>query len=330
MEKTKEIIMGLGPLGIKTARFASRRKLEIVGGVDIDPAITGKDLGEHCGIGRLDIPISPTINDAISNKKADVVILTTVSDLIKITPQIKEILACQLHVVSTCEELSYPWETNRKVSEEIDKEAKKYDRSVIGTGVNPGFLMDLLPVTLTAVCQDVKKVEVSRIQDAQFRRLPFQKKIGAGLSIEEFNNRKRYGSLRHVGLTESMQMIASRMGWELDRVEDIIEPVIAEADIITDGMKIKTGESSGVLQTGRAWSNGSEIITLNFRASVGEPESYDAVKIIGEPDVNMKIEGGINGDIATCAIVINAVKQIINVTPGLKTMVDIPAVSFFS
>ena len=330
MEKLKVVIMGLGPLGVKTARFASNRNVDIVGAVDIDPSITGKNLGEHCGIGGLNIPISPTIKDAVLNKKADVVILTTVSGLKNIVPQIKDIAKYHMHIVSTCEELSFPWDTDSKTAGIIDGIAKKYGIAVIGTGVNPGFLMDFLPVSLTAVCQDVKKIKVSRIQNAQFRRVPFQKKIGAGLTLEEFNFRKENGFIRHVGLTESMHMIASRMGWKPDRIEDILEPVIAQKDILTDSINIKAGNSTGVLQTGRAWKNGIELITLIFKASVGEPESYDAVKIIGEPDINMKIEGGVNGDIATCAIVINATKQIINATPGLKTMVDIPAVSFFN
>ncbi|OGV50167.1 MAG: hypothetical protein A2017_18565 [Lentisphaerae bacterium GWF2_44_16] len=330
MEKIKVIIMGLGPLGVKTVKFASRRNLEITGAVDINPSVKGKNLGKHCGIEGLSIPISSSVKEALARAKADVVILTTVSDVKRIVSQIKEIAECGLHVVSTCEELSYPWDAHSEGANEIDGTAKKCGVAVIGTGVNPGFLMDFLPTALTAVCQNVEKIKVSRIQNAQFRRVPFQKKIGAGLTLDEFEAKKNDGSLRHVGLTESIQMIASRMGWKLDRTEDIIEAVIAEKDIVTDAITIKAGNAAGVFQTGRGWSNGKELISLIFRAAVGEPETYDLVEITGEPDIRSKIEGGVNGDIATCAIIINAVKQIIRVSPGLKTMVDIPAVSFFN
>lgn len=329
MEKIKVIIMGLGPLGIKTVKYASERNLDIVGAVDINPEISGKDLGEHCGVEGLKVNISPSIKIASEKTQADVVILTTVSGIKQIVPQIKEIAACGLSVVSTCEELSFPWNVDDQSAKEIDEIAIEAGIAVLGTGVNPGFLMDFLPTALTAVCQDVKKIVVKRFQNAQFRRIPFQKKIGAGLTLDEFEAKKQDGSLRHVGLTESMNMIASSMGWELDKTEDIIAPVIADTEIVIDSMTIKAGDAAGVIQTGKGWVDGEELITLIFKAAVGEPETYDQVEITGTPDICSRIDGGVNGDIATCAIVINAVKQILRISPGLKTMIDMPPVSFF-
>jgi 4-hydroxy-tetrahydrodipicolinate reductase len=329
MKKIKVIVMGLGPLGIKTVKYAAERNLEIVGAVDINPDIAGKKLGEYCGVKGLDVEISSSIREASRKTAAEVLILTTVSSVKKVAPQIKEIADCGLHVVSTCEELSFPWNVDDATAAEIDQTAKAAGIAVLGTGVNPGFLMDFMPVALTAVCQDVKKVKVSRIQDAQFRRVPFQQKIGAGLTLAEFEGKKRDGSLRHVGLTESMNMIAAAMGWKLDKTEDIIEPVIAGEKIVTESITVQEGCAAGVMQTGKGWVNGKELITLFFKAAVGEPETYDQVEITGTPDICSRISGGINGDIATCAIVINAVKQILRVSPGLKTMTDMPPVSFF-
>jgi 4-hydroxy-tetrahydrodipicolinate reductase len=208
--------------------------------------------------------------------------------------------------------------------------AKKNQVAVLGTGVNPGFLMDSLPTFLTAVCQDVQRITVHRIQNAAFRRIPFQKKIGAGLTLEQFENKKKEGTLRHVGLTESVQLIASRMGWQLSKTEDILVPVIADREIITDTMKIPVGYAAGVQQIGKGYVGDEDKIILVFRAAVGEPDPQDSIEIKGTPTIKSIIEGGVHGDVATCAITINALKQIILSQPGLRTMADISLVSFFS
>jgi len=330
MNTIKIIQVGLGPLGQKITKYIlERRGLEIVGAVDSAPDKAGKDLGELCSIDKLGIQISKSLDAVMGNSKPDVALLTTVSDMERITPQIEEIISCKIPVVSTCEELSFPWETSPELAKRIDETAKSHNVSVLGTGVNPGFLMDFLPIAMTGVCQDVKSIKVSRIQDASFRRIPFQKKIGAGLTLEEFENKRKSGTLRHVGLTESMHMIASKMGWKLSRTEDILTPVVAEHDIKTDVMKISEGMARGVQQIGKGYVNGEELITLEFRAAIGERNSHDTIEIKGTPDITSTIKGGVNGDIATCAVTINAIKSILNTTPGLRTMADVPVVSFF-
>ena len=187
--------------------------------------------------------------------------------------------------------------------------------------------MDSLPAFLTAVSRSVDKVEVLRYQDAQHRRIPFQKKIGAGLTLEEFAARKAAGTLRHVGLTESMQFIAAQLGWKLDSTQDVLSPVIASETVSTPGMTIPAGYATGVRQVGSGFINGAEKIRLVFQAAVGEPESYDEVRISGTPDVTSRIQGGVNGDIATCAITLNAIPSVLGAAPGLRTMADVPLVS---
>ena len=173
------------------------------------------------------------------------------------------------------------------------------------------------------------KSVVNRFQDAQFRRIPFQKKIGAGLTLDAFEAKKQIGTLRHVGLTESMQMIASRMGWELEKTEDILSPVIAGETITTDAMTIPKNNATGVRQIGKAYVNGEVKIELTFQAAVGEAESYDEIIIEGNPNIHSKIQGGVNGDIATGAITINAIPRVLEASAGLKTMMNISPVSFF-
>ncbi len=330
-KKIKVIQYGIGPIGLKVTNYLlERNNIEIVGAVDIDPAKFGVDLGKISGAGKeLEIRITNNAKELFESIEADVVVLTTTSSLEKIYPQIIEILEHGLHIVSTCEELTYPWITNPELSHEIDRLAKEKNAAILSTGVNPGFLMDFLPAALTAICKEVNKVTVERLQDAQFRRIPFQQKIGAGLSLTEFQKKIEDGSLRHVGLTESVHLIASKLGWELDKTEDIIEPVIAEKEIKTDSLTIKAGDALGVQQIGRGEKDGKELIRLVFRASIGEPNPRDRIIIDGVPRIDSTIKDGMNGDIATCAITVNAISSIVKAKPGLRTMADIEPVSCF-
>lgn len=320
----------MGPLGIKIANFiAERNGLVTVAAVDKNPGLIGKDLSELPNCNVSGVTIFENLADAVAETTPDIAVLTTVSDMKRVTPQIEEIVALGIPIVSTCEELCYPWNEAPILATRIDNAAKNNGVAVVGTGVNPGFLMDSLPTFLTAVCQHVEAFHVNRYQDAQFRRLPFQKKIGAGATLAEFEQRKKDGTLRHVGLTESMQFIANRMGWKLEKTEDIIEPVVAEDDLQTKDMLIKKGQARGVRQVGNGYVEGEPKIHLVFQATVGEPESYDEIIIKGNPNIISRIAGGVNGDIATCAIVLNAIPQVLRAQPGLQTMADIPMVSFF-
>lgn len=326
---TKVIHVGLGPMGRKVVRFALERgSFKYVGAVDPAPDKAGRDLGELCGLQPLGVRVSKTLKAAAKGKKADVALLTTVSDLKRIEPQVEEIAKAGLDIVSTCEELVFPWKTDPAAARRIDAVCGEYGVTCLSTGVNPGFLMDFLPCVMTAVCQRVEKVVVRRIQDASARRVPFQQKIGAGLTRAQFAAKKATGALRHVGLTESMHMIAARIGWKLNRTTETLRPVIARKRVTSGYAPIEPGMACGVEQIGRAYVGRRQVITLEFRAAVGEPESFDSVEITGAPNLKSVIPGGVNGDIATSAIVLNAVRFVVSAEPGLKTMIDIPAVSY--
>ncbi len=323
--------VGIGPLGQKVLGYAVERGcFNIVGAVDPDPEKAGKDLGQLCGIDPLGVTIKDNLADAIEGKSVDVALVTTVSSLVSLENQVAELANARLNIVSTCEELFYPWKTNPEVAKRIDEICRQNGVACVGTGVNPGYLMDLLPSVLSGLCQNVSKVEVWRIQDASVRRIPFQQKIGAGLTLEEFEAKKKTGTLRHVGLPESVDFIAEKLGWKLDKNTESLEPVIAENQIDSGYKPIAKGMARGVHQVGRGFVGDKEVITLNFKAAVGEPESYDQVHIDGEPGIKSRIAGGVNGDIATCAITLNAVRSILQAKPGLKTMGQIPPISFFN
>lgn len=331
MKPIDVIQVGLGPLGRQITRYIQERPaFRVVAAVDPQPALAGKTLGRVCGIDGLDVPVRSTLREALKGVRPAAAILATVSELERLTPQVEQLLTCRLPVVSTCEELVYPWITQPALAARIDREARRQKVAVLGTGVNPGFLMDTLPACLSAVAQEVQAVRVTRLQDASFRRVPFQRKIGAGLTLEQFEDKRRRGSLGHVGLTESMHLIAARLGWRLERTEDELTPVLARERIVTEALTVELGRASGLQQIGRGFAGGVERITLTFRASIGEPHPEDTMEIVGRPPIVSSIQGGVNGDVATCAITLNAVPRLLASGPGLKTMLDIPLVSYFA
>ncbi len=318
------IQMGFGPIGQRVVRYLGEREsMELVGAIDIDPEKAGQDAGLLSGSHEVGIPIEGNA-EAVLSRSADVVILTTSSQLTQIRAQIELCLKAGKHVVSTCEELAFPSPADPEFSEAIDRLAREKGVAVLGTGVNPGFLMDALPVFLSSVCRRVDTIKIERFQDASIRRLPFQQKIGAGLSPEEFETKRRQGIIRHVGFTESIQLIARSMGWELDRVEDEVSPVFARESVNSEFIRVQPGQCAGLRQLGQGYANGRELITLELQAYLGHPSPRDTVIIHGDPDIRSNIEGGVDGDIATCAMVLNALNAVRSAAPGLRTMADVP------
>ena len=327
----KVMHVGLGPIGAGVVRqVASRKGFKIVSAVDVDPAKVGKDLGDVCGVGRkLRVSIGDDITRAIKASKPDVAVLCTSSSLKRVVPEFEAVLKQRVPIVSTTEELAYPVKSNSAVAKRIDALAKRARVAVLGTGVNPGFTMDALPIALTGVCERVEKIHVDRIQDASIRRLPFQKKIGAGLTREQFMEKVKDGSVRHVGLAESITMIADALGWKLDRVTDDIQPKMAAQKTSSQFLTVEAGQVCGLVQDGVGYRKGEPIITLHMEAYLGAPESYDGVRITGNPPLAMKISGGVHGDVATASITVNSIPKVIEAPPGLRTMRDMVLPSYF-
>jgi hypothetical protein len=323
--------IGLGPIGAAVVRQVAERKgFRIVGAADIDPAKAGRDLGEVAGVGRmLRVKVSADVRKAIKAAKPDVVVLCTSSSLKQVLPQMEEILKLRVPIVSTTEELAYPTRRNLRYARVIHQLAKKSRVAVLGTGVNPGFVMDALPIMLTGVCERVQALRIDRVQDARIRRLPFQQKIGAGLTVEQFQKKVDDGSVRHVGLTESISMIADALGWKLDRITDEIEAKIATETVASEFLAVDPGFVCGIIQDGVGYRDGVPVLTLHMEAYLGAPESFDSIEITGSPALRMKIDGGVHGDIATASIAVNSLPRILEVAPGLHTMRDMPLPTFY-
>jgi 4-hydroxy-tetrahydrodipicolinate reductase len=322
---------GLGPIGTGVVRqVAARKGFKIVGAVDIDPAKAGRDLAEIAGLPKpLRVKVSADARKAIKSCKPDAVVLCTSSSMKHVLPQIETILKLRVPIVSTTEELSYPTRSNLRYARLVHRMAKKSKVAVLGTGVNPGFVMDALPIMLTGVCERVDSIRVDRVQDARVRRLPFQQKIGAGLTRDQFQKKVDDGSVRHVGLAESVSMIADALGWKLTRITDEIHPRIATETVASEFLAVDPGYVCGIVQDGVGYQDEEPVITLHMEAYLGAPESFDAVEIAGSPAIRSKIAGGVHGDIATASIVVNSLPKVLDVAPGLHTMRDMPLPSFY-
>lgn len=314
---------GVGPVGAGIVKLAAGKPgIRIVGAIDL--LNVGKDVGEVAGLRRkLGVLISDDAEAVLKKTKPDAVMLATGSVLKNIFPQLEVVLTTGVNIVSTCEEMSYPYLKQPALAAKIDKLAKENGVTVLSTGVNPGFLMDAWPLFMTGVCQDVKKIKVMRIQDATPRRLPFQKKIGAGLSLTEFDQLVQSGVIRHVGLAESIGMISAGLGWKLDKITEEIRPVVARKAVSNKHLSVKRGYAAGVRQVGKGILDGREKITMEFEAYIGAPNSYDAVRIDGKPSFEVVIKGGVHGDLATTAMLVNSLPRLIAAPPGLITMKDI-------
>ena len=331
MPRIRVVHFGLGPIGSAVLRqIAKRPGFRIVGGIDVDAAKVGRDLGDVAGLGKpLGLSVEAHAARALASARPDVVVHCTSSSLERVLPELQTILAAGAAIVSTTEELSYPGYAHSRLARQLDARAKKARVAILGTGVNPGFAMDALPIMLTGVCERVDRVLVNRIQDARIRRLPFQKKIGAGLTPKQFQRKVRDRSVRHVGLTESIAMIADAVGWTLDRITDDIQPKVADMAVASEFLTVEPGQVCGIVQDGIGYRRQSPLIRLHLEAYLGAPETYDAVEIDGSPRLSMKIDGGIHGDIATASIVVNSIPKVLAAAPGLHTMRDLPLPSFY-
>ena len=327
-EVIRVIEYGLGPIGSAVARhIAERAGLELAGAVDIDPAKVGRDAGEVIGLDRkLGFPVTKTLAETLARTEADVALHTTSSYFDQFKAQILEILDAGLDIVSTAEELSFPNLAHPQEAAEIDAAAKKAGKTVLGTGVNPGFLMDSLPLKITAICQQVDRIDVTRHMNASLRRGPFQTKIGSGMTVEAFKAKMAEGRMGHVGLPESMGMIFDTLGVKLVRYESSVEPVVAETLVKTDFYEVEPGKVRGLKQVARGFSDDGEFCTLTFIAALDETVDQDTIKVTGRPNLEVTLKGT-NGDIATVAIAVNAIRSVLKAAPGLVTMRDLPIVT---
>jgi 4-hydroxy-tetrahydrodipicolinate reductase len=329
MNPIRVVQYGLGPIGLECARTVLAKHtthlIQMVGAIDIDPAKAGRDLADLLGLpDKSGIIVSPDADAVLAATKPDVVLHTTSSFLANMYTQLTGCVQHGAHVVSSTEELSYPYQRHPEISATLDAAAKAAGKVILGTGVNPGYAMDALALMATGVCNEVSRIEVQRVVDAGKRRLPLQLKVGAGLTPEVFAARKATGTFGHIGLRESLLMVADGLGWRLDTVEETLDPVMADVDVMTPYLTVERGQVAGIHHAITGAINGDTVLSLNLKMYVGAQDPRDAVHVEGNPPIDLVIRGGIFGDTATVATLINAVPIVLQCPPGLKTVKDVP------
>lgn len=329
-KKIRAIQYGIGPIGASIVKLLREKEsVDIVGAIDTDPAKIGKDLAEV--VGAADGPWGVKVSGdskGVLEQSADVVMHTTSSSLPKVMDQLLACLDVGSCVVSTCEELSYPYRTHPELSAKLDKAAKDNGVALVGTGVNPGFVMDKLVITLAGVSQRINHVKALRVVDASKRRLPLQKKIGAGMTVDEFRTKVKEGTIKHVGLPESVAMVADSLGLRVDEITESIEPKVATEHVQTEFLTVEAGQAAGVHQIARGLSEGKELIYMELQMYVGAKDPADTVELQGHPNISLVIPGGSHGDIATASVAVNTIPAILDAQSGLRTSRDLP-IGFF-
>ncbi len=303
---------GLGSIGAGIAELAIARGHVLVGAVDSDPRKTGRPASDLVPGAPEDVRIFADPGGLLS-AGADVVLHSTRSRLSDVLPQITPVVDAGMSVISTCEELAFPWLRYPREAADLDALARSRGAVVVGLGVNPGFVMDVLPVVLALPCREVRAVTVERVVDLDVRRESLRRKAGVGLTVEEFRRGVADGRLGHVGLAESAAIVAHALGWTLDGVEESVEPVADAGGVVR-----------GIHQVLRGVRSGRDAVVLDLLMARGAVRPRDSVRIDGDPSVAVEIPGGLHGDAATCALVVSAIPRVLSAPPGLLVPTQIP------
>lgn len=325
-ESLTAVQYGVGPIGARLVRAARNRGMSFVGAIDIDPDKIGRDLGDVC---RLDDDLGVTITDDVDtalSQEPDIVFHSTVSEATIAVEQLVSILEAGCNIVSTCEELAFPWYHHPDVGARLDEVADSNGVTCLATGINPGFVMDAMPAYLATPMERIEAIDVLRIQNAGDRREPLQRKVGAGMTPERFETEVATEA-GHVGSVESVAMLAHALGWELDEITETIDAVIADRPIETEFLTVETGDVAGVHQVAKGYVGTKECVRLELKMAVGL-ESRDVVRFDGEPNVSVTVENGYHGDIATSAIVANCAPTVVAADSGMVTMIDLSVPGF--
>ncbi|RKH01034.1 dihydrodipicolinate reductase [Corallococcus praedator] len=320
------VVMGLGFIGQEIAKAAlSSQEVELIGAVDPQPTLVGRPLGDVLGQAGPRFKISESLERAVGRRKGVVVLHATSSRLAQVMDQLMEALKLGLPVASTCEELAFPYLKYPELAEKLERAAQKAGVAIVGTGVNPGFVLDRLVATAGQVCGPVRKATVSRVVDARTRREALQRKVGAGLSEEEFFDLVDREELGHVGLIESAALAALGLGLDCDDFEEEVAPVFAEEDITGGAFVVKKGRVAGMFQSVVGLEEGQERVRLELTIAVGAEDPRDRIEIDADPRLVLEIPGGVAGDRATANALVNAAPRLTAAEAGLLTVLELPA-----
>lgn len=335
MEKqmVKVAIWGFGAMGSGMAKMLLNKKgVEIVGVCDRHESRVGKDIFELLEIERGDrkpVIVNDNIDEVLTEGCCDVCLCATDSFTKAAFPRLKYVLEKKINVISTAEEMAYPKAQNPELAAELDRIAKENGVSILGTGINPGLIMDLLVVVMTGCMVDVEHIEAKRINSLSPFGHAVMEEQGVGITVEEFERGVKDGTLAgHVGFAESINMIGDAIGWPVEKIETQMSPIVTDVDRKSPHGFAKAGNVAGVNMTGQGIVFGKPLIDMYHPQQI-EPEQVgvqtgDYVTIKGTPAVNMINSPEVEGGLGTIAMCVNMIPQVVNATPGLKTMLDLP------
>ena len=331
MKPIRVLQWGLGAMGSGMARLMlDKAGLKIVASVDGRPDFVGKDLGDVLNVGKkLGVLVTNNPEDVLIQDDVDIVILATTSWTNEQLPDLRKIIRAGINCISIAEEMSDPDAQNPDVGKEIDVLAKEYGVSVLGTGVNPGYVLDLLVVTLTGGSHSVERIEASRVNDLSPYGPTVMKTQGVGSTPEEFRTGVADGSIvGHVGFPESIHMISEALGLGVDRIEESREPIISKVYRETPHVKVEPGMVAGCAHIGIGYRGDQEIVKLihpqQIHPHLEDQDTGDYINIYGKPEIHMAIKPEIAGGVATMGIAVNMIPHVVAATPGLKRMIDLP------
>ncbi|MBI3884690.1 MAG: dihydrodipicolinate reductase [Opitutae bacterium] len=330
MKKVKVAQFGLGPIGLESLRLAAAQPwMEIVGAADNDPAKAGRPLAEMTGLGSLDgLSVAPSLEEIFRDTQPDVILHTATSRARATLEQMRPALEVGVSVATTCEELVFPRLRVPDLFEEYHALCRHTGARLVATGVNPGFVMDLLPIGLTGVCRAVDHIRVERVVNATTRRRPLQAKIGSGQEAAAFRAKLQSGAAGHAGLRESLALVAHAMAWTLDEIREQSEPVVADRKLATEFFTVAAGQVCGVHQRVVGSVGPVEKISLELRMYLEALAPHDTIVISGRPGLHVTIAGGVAGDDATVASLINVVPRLLAAAPGLRLLTELAVPSF--
>jgi 4-hydroxy-tetrahydrodipicolinate reductase len=318
--------MGLGFIGQEIARAAlASSEVELVGAVDTGASLVGRPLAEVLGQPGPKVKVADTLERAVGRRKGVVLLHATGSRLAQVMEQLLEAVRLGLPVVSTCEELLFPFLKYPELAEKLDRAAQRAGVAVLGVGASPGFMLDRLVATAGQVCGPVSRVTATRVVDARTCREAVQRKVGAGLTEEEFFEQVDQEQLGQVGLVESAALCALGLGMDLDDYEEELAPVFAEEDISGGAVPVQQGRVAGMFQSVVGLEDGQERVRLELTIAVGADSPRDRIEIESEPKLVLEIPGGVAGDRATANTVVNAAPRVTAAEAGLLTVLELPA-----
>jgi 4-hydroxy-tetrahydrodipicolinate reductase len=317
---TRVTLVGLGAIGREVLKaLVAKRTVRIV--AVADPAFAGQDAGVASGIAPIGVVVMREVDEAFA-VPSDVALVLTTSGTAEMVPLVARAAERHLHVVSSCEDLAFAELATPEEARRIDALAQEGGIVVLGTGVNPGFVMDRLPLALAGGCVAVRAARVERVVDAAKRRGPLRAKVGADLTVAEFESGVAAGRLGHRGLPESCQLLARGLGLRLEELRSTIAPVVTSAESPRAG--IAPGRVAGLRQSAVGMGEGRELVRLDLEMSVGAPEPHDRIVLDSDPPLDVVLQGGTHGDRGTVGTVVNAIAAVLAGRPGLRHVDELP------